>query len=128
MRIPRMTTRRLMVLVAVVALTIWTMGTCWNIMVCYYLATYYESYERTDGEMLVSLRKHQRECRGLACPLWKLSCYVCRKSNCEPPPPCREELRQCVVQTEFHVRMGATFRRAMWRPWLPVPPDPPEPK
>jgi hypothetical protein len=44
---------------------------------------------------------------------------------CVCPPPL---LRKLANRTEFYTRMARTYEDAARYPWLPVPPDPPEPE
>jgi len=100
MRLPTFRVRTLMLAVAVVALLIWgaMIGTRW--FVYYSLATRYGTYERQWREMAARDRGNPSLARTVT-----------------------------VVYgpqfADFYGTMARKYRRAMWRPWIPVAPDPP---
>ena len=97
--LPRFRIRTLMIAVAVVALLIWgaLMGT--RSYVYYRFARTYGTYERQWREMAVRDRGNPRS----VAARWG---------------------RQIA---EFYAPLARKYRRASWRPWMPVAPDPPAP-
>jgi hypothetical protein len=102
MRLPRFRVRTLMIAVGVVALLIWgaMMGT--RSFVYYRLARTYGTYERQWREMAV---------RDRGIPTRARSVHV----------------KWGPQIAEYYAPLAQKYRRAMWRPWMPVAPDPPWP-
>lgn len=102
MRLPRIRVGTLMIAVGVVALLIWgaMMGT--RSYVYYRFATTYGAYERQWREMSVRDRADPTSTRSIA-------------------------VKWGPQIAEFYAPLARKYRRAMWRPWTPVAPDPPAP-
>ena len=99
MRLPRFRVRTLMIAVGVVALLVWgaIMGT--RSYVYYRFARTYGTYERQWREMAVRDRGKPRSIAAKWGP----------------------------QIAEYYAPLARKYRRAMWRPWMPVAPDPPAP-
>src|SRR4051812_7480090 len=98
MRLPRITTRRLMALVAVAALALSAVpaGRRWHH--CRRLAAYHARQEQEFRQLqAAALRRRQDDGIGLA-----------------------EAFEQ---RAEQHARLRQRFERSAWRPWEPVPVD-----
>jgi hypothetical protein len=93
MRLPRMTTRRLMVLVAIVASLVWGAMMGVRSYDCYRIARYFGDQER--GWRIIASRKED--------------------------PKQAQFHSECI---QYCAMLSAKYRLAMWRPWLPVAPDP----
>jgi hypothetical protein len=102
MRLPRFRVRTLMLAVGVVALLIWGAMLGTRSYVYYRLAMTYGTYERQWREMAV---------RDRGIPTRKRSIAV----------------KWGPQIAEFYAPLAQKYRRAMWRPWMPVAPDPPVP-
>jgi hypothetical protein len=102
MRLPRFSVRTLMLAVVVVALLVWggMVGMRWYVY--YTLATTYGTYEREWREMAVRDRGIPASSRSVAA---KWGPQI----------------------AEYYAPLAQKYRRAMWRPWIPVAPDPPAP-
>lgn len=102
MRLPRFRVRTLMIAVGVVALLIWgaMMGT--RSYIYYTLARTYGTNERQWREMAVRDRGNPTRLRSVA-------------------------VRWGPQIAEFYAPLARKYRRAMWRPWMPVDPDPTAP-
>jgi len=102
MRLPRFRVRTLMVLVGVVALLIW--GTMMGVRSFnyYWLARTYAAYERGWRESAESDRGNPARSRSVGVVYG----------------------RQIA---DYYAPLARKYRRAMWRPWTPVAPDPPAP-
>ncbi len=99
MRLPLFRVRALMIAVGVVALLIWgaMMGT--RSYDYYRLARYYSSQERAWREGAARARGNPSLARTLA------AVYGLQNA-------------------EYYAPLAEKYRRAMWRPWMPVAPDP----
>jgi hypothetical protein len=97
MRTPRFRVRTLMLAVGVTALLVWgaMMGT--RSYDSYRLAREYSTRERGWREI------------------------AARRLQLKDDPGGEEFRSQCV---QYFARLAAKYRRAMWRPWMPVAPDP----
>jgi hypothetical protein len=102
MRLPRFRVRTLMLAVGVVALLIWGAMLGTRSYVYYRLATTYGTYERQWREMHVRDRGILTRARSIA-------------------------VKWGPQIAEFYAPLAQKYRRAMWRPWMPVAPDPPAP-
>jgi hypothetical protein len=102
MRLPRFRVQTLLVAVGAVALLIWAaiMGT--RSYVYYRLATSYGTYERQWREMAA-------------------------RDSGNPARPRSIAVRWGPKIAEYYAPLAQKYRRAMWRPWMPVAPDPPAP-
>ena len=103
LRLPHFRVRTLMIAVAVLALLFWvtTMGT--RSFICYRLASEYGTYERQWREMAIRDRGIPSRARSSIAAKWGPDI------------------------AEFYAPLAEKYRRAMWRPWMPVAPDPPAP-
>jgi len=121
MPFPRMTTRRWMVAVAVVALISGLVHrrSAFLEKAARHAATY-EEYKRVL-DWTPEFKLSREFAVYLATPdpnqPWKVLVPFDEKSWIDPRR----------VQ-QYHAMLAAKYRRAARRPWLPVPPDPPEPK
>jgi hypothetical protein len=99
MRLPRFRVRTLMLAVGVVALLVWgaMMGT--RSYDYYRLARFYSSQERGWREGAARARGNPSEARTVEA--------VYGKQN-----------------ADYYAPLAEKYRRAMWRPWMPVAPDP----
>src|SRR5262245_38985812 len=105
MRLPRFTTRRLMVLVAVVAVLL-----CVGRLVQQRLA-----YQRLAAEHAISeATLRYREAAQIR--MWRIG------------KTARSEWETSRTRADFHAAWKRTYERAARYPWLPVPPDPPSPE
>jgi hypothetical protein len=102
MRLPRFRVRTLMLAVGVVALLIWGAMLGTRSYVYYRLARTYGTYERQWRYMAVRDRGDPTRTRGIA-------------ANWGPQI------------ADFYAPLAQKYRKAMWRPWMPVAPDPPWP-
>jgi hypothetical protein len=102
MRRPHFRVRTLMLAVGIVALLVWgaMMGT--RSYVYYRLAREYSIQERGWRENAVRDRGNPARARSVAA-VWGLEI------------------------AEYYAPLARKYRRAMWRPWAPVAPDPPAP-
>src|SRR5215831_13459656 len=102
MRLPHFRVRTLMLAVAIVALLVWggMIGT--RSYVYYRLAREYGFQERAWRENAVRDRENPASARSVAA-VWGLEI------------------------AEYYAPLVRKYRRAMWRPWAPVAPDPPAP-
>lgn len=97
----RMTTRRWMLTVAVVGLLLWGAMMGWRSYCYYKLATFYSRQER----------------------FWRT--HAIRDIARRTP---RSLAAKWGFQTaDFYAPLAKKYRRAMWRPWESVAPDPPAP-
>jgi hypothetical protein len=101
MRLPRITTRRLMVLVAVVAGALY-------------------------GVHLKRLSRHYQDTAD-ARARHALEVFPQRRTSFEVPYPSYLEYQEQFVRKEYHDALRMKYERVARYPWLPVPPDPPEP-
>jgi hypothetical protein len=100
-RLPRFRVRTLMVLVGVVALLIAGSMMGLRSYVYYRLASTYSRYER-DWRIMARRDLDRGDTRSVSAR-WGLQI------------------------AEFYAPLAQKYRRAMWRPWMPVAPDPPAP-
>jgi hypothetical protein len=103
MRLPRFRVRTLMLAEGVVALLVWgaMMGT--RSYVDYRLARSYSFEERGRRENAAKARGKPSRARTVGAVYGPQS-------------------------AEYHAPLAEKYRRAMWRPWMPVAPDPPPPR
>jgi hypothetical protein len=103
MRLPRFRVRTLMLLVAAVALLGWGAMMGVRSYVYFRLARDYGRYERDWREMAV-------------------------RDQADPSRRARSIAVKWGPQiADFYAPLARKYRRAMWRPWIPVAPDPPAP-
>jgi hypothetical protein len=102
MRPPRFRVRTLMVVVGVMALLIWGAMMGWRSYAYYTLARTYGTYERQWREMAARDRGIATRTRSVSA-IWGPQI------------------------ADFYAPLARKYRRAMWRPWTPVAPDPPAP-
>jgi hypothetical protein len=100
MRRPRFRVRTLMTLVGLVALTIWSVTTGARTYTSYRLATIYATSERQWREMAARDRADPTR-RTTVSAVWGPQI------------------------ADRYAQLARKHRRAMWRPWSPVAPDPP---
>jgi hypothetical protein len=104
MRLPRLTTRRLMALVAVVALVLASTVT-----------------------LLRHLISRGREFEGRA-EVYKYGSLADQDCGCAVALPTTPETLRRERMRAYSARLYRKYRRAALYSWLPVPPDPPPPK
>ena len=128
MRLPRMTTRRWMVAVAVVGLL---MGG---------ISSY--RIRRRYSEFIGRVRHHElleaayKEQGRHVADFSRSSSVIMEDLKDDPGSGRLKALRNSILQnaasfsqrTEYHADMARKYRHAARYPWLPVEPDPPEPK
>jgi hypothetical protein len=102
MRLPHFRVRTLMLAVGIVALLIWGAMMATRTYVYYRLAREYGLQERLWREHAVRDRGNPASARSVAA-VWGLGI------------------------AEDRATLARKYRRAMWRPWAPVAPDPPAP-
>src|SRR4051812_24297634 len=102
MRLPHFRVRTLMLAVGVMALLLWgaMMGT--RSYVYYRLARDYGNYERS----------------------WR---YIAARDRGNPLHARSVGVVWGPQIADYYAPLARKYRRAMWRPWLPVAPDPPSP-
>ena len=131
MRLPRMTTRRWMIAAAVVGALAWVGVTAWKIRrnFLHYRnrIAYAKSMETEVARRLANAKAGLRYVEFAMSPKGK--------SLNEPPKtlPRRTANWTSLIalrkrQIAYYQQMQAKYERASRHPWLPVPPDPPEPK
>jgi hypothetical protein len=102
MRLPRFRIRTLMIAVALVALLVWGAMMGIRSYVYYRLASYYETQERLSRYIFERDRENPAEARSVGV-VWGSRI------------------------ADFYAPLAQKYRRAMWRPWESVAPDPPAP-
>src|SRR5690349_17570012 len=147
MRLPRMTTRRWMVAVAVIA---WALGSAQLLMIsrrhlaraalhanlsrrCLRLAEEHEAiYERTPTGWAIRGARDVRVPVAAGEPIgrlrtmgtWNWPTWEGADARTRAPHD-SDEWRE---EAARHSRIQAEYERAAWMPWLPFEPDPPEPQ
>jgi len=147
MRLPRMTTRRWMVLVLAIALSMvcgqwgWRMSNAYGLKAAYHTAQ--EMNARLTLRIIQSPPPSSTRIQGLdsgrimsamaSVPGSKDLLAVWHGPPIEEPTPtdlqlALREAAKCEDLVIYHSRMRRKYEWAAWFPWLPVCSDPPEPK
>ena len=115
MPLPRMTTRRWMILVALLAV-----GLGWGL----HLDRLEREYQSRTLEFSRKVGESEAD---LALLETRLKLRFPRMTPAEEAAT-RLEIRKLAEDVAYYKRMHLKYKRAHRRPWLPVPPDPPKPK
>jgi WD40 repeat protein len=134
LRWPRVTTRQLMVLVAVAAVVLWAVPRArktidWMIRTrekMEHLALREREFEDGEPARLAKVRALQDELdqvrRDTGTVDQLTENYLAERLDSETAAA-----RYCIAMAKYHQSLIPKYRRAMWHPWESVPPDPPQP-
>ena len=110
---PRLTVRRLMIVVAVVTVLL---GAAYKFAECNLLARFYRVEAQYHADRESALREIAAKDGGESL------------INFTPRTDTRSKRFPIRVMADFEAKLKRKYDRAASRPWLPVPPDPPEPE
>ncbi len=112
MRLPRVTVRRLMILVAIAGLLL-AAGRAWNLRADYLLRA---SYHESRARILEVIRDRGEPS------------YFRPADRSRPALDRAEADRRHAASVAYHEALRRKYEAAARRPWLPVEPDPPGPE
>ena len=119
MRFPRMTTRRWMVLVVVAGVAFWTPGLVATFLTRRGLAAIYGARAQALRSVAQTLAPSVAKADELAArdTRYKITAADDRRA-----------LERCGAMADYNAALRRKYKRGARYPWLPVSPDPPEPK
>jgi hypothetical protein len=122
MRLSRMTTRRWIIAVAVVGAALYAYRLRERQRTCRATNYFHARSEELDIEAADLPPSYG------VCGMELMGKTLEEKRRILGPKPSRAEYRaKCLQNAAYHARVRRKFERAAWRPWNPLPEDPPDP-